>query len=857
MLLGKTGTQLQTKINAVKGSSGLSSSTNPMGSMPSFKSLESNSNTELNESIKDLAEYLSANNDGTHINYGVAEITTSASPLDFGDVPAGRSKESSTVAAITFKAKADTNPVQNVPNYEAIIITGIQTSDPNFLVVPQDCLINNASTSIPPGGSCTIQVKFAPQSVQKSTNQTVFFSHNGLGPQQVGSFQGNAFDPAPVLRAGDNFEALSRGFAVDTGSSKSLCATVFNDGRFDVLDIDLLALINGTIDNRNYYEIDASAGACASPPVRCIPSGSASLTGTFKVGPGGSCTLAVKFNPSKFGVGGGTGTRWATMQLIHKGPARLSPSITTLKGSVTASPLPLIGVSTNPSADTENRVLPSLFASQVAGTTSAAWSDFTVSNTGTSDGLRIASVTHSNPTEFSLTESCTAAGALAQLSNGGRACQISLVFKPLAEPTSLGLRCTTVTIHSDMSGLADERVDVCGTSVPTPVPSMTVDPTFIDFGRRSIGAVYSPRALVIGNKAGATAALQIRSVSISSAGFTWVPDSTACAGRSLAAGTSCSLALQFTPSDTPDTPYSADIVIDTNDPITPRRTVRLSATAVASAVPVLQWQSGLTGITFSDLVVAGQSTINRQVARLLNVGPGTTDVQSIRFIGADASSFSTDGCPAQLLEGESCDIRVSFLPGSGGTKQAHLQITSAGGVAPDTLPVRGQAVGGSAPYLLVSQSSLAFGDVRVGALSDPVELRLIAAGDGVVTVNALTVDGPFEVALVSCPTPPFTLRIGSDCTVAMRYRPNATTTTTGTLTIAAEAPASALTVALEGRTQPSPDVSSGGCSMANGRRGVTDPILWLLVLAAAAVLWHRRQSAATQPAITNQPGGAR
>jgi hypothetical protein len=57
-----------------------------------------------------------------------------------------------------------------------------------------------------------------------------------------------------------------------------------------------------------------------------------------------------------------------------------------------------------------------------------------------------------------------------------------------------------------------------------------------------------------------------------------------------------------------------------------------------------------------------------------------------------------------------------------------------------------------------------------------------------------------------------------------------------------EGQAATLDVALSGTAESQADVSNGGCTIGKGD-GLTDPMLWLLVLLAAGVLWMRHVAA--------------
>lgn len=702
----------------------------------------------------------------------------------------------------------------------------------------------NATTLSAP--SCSISVKFAPPtgasagaSPATTLNVVVSWGVGSQSPTSVThpiSLSGTGLGPRVPDYNPIGFAALTT-FTAATDASQTICRTISNAAGSASLSLAFSIAQSGGTNYTNYYELDSLAACPGGSPPLCVPA-AGSVTGSTSVTAGNMCTLAVKFNPGKFGFAGGTGLRPATLRVTHNDPTAGTLSTHALNGNATTGPEPQIGISTNPAA-VAGVVSPPAFASQIVGTTSALWNDFLVSNTGTADGLDVTAVNLSNPTEFALTENCVAAAPLARLVGGSPTCTIGLTFTPLAAPGGLGQRCTTVTIQAAFSSNGDQVVNVCGTGIPVPVPQMDVSRTAIAFGNRAIGAIYLPETLTITNRASATLALQIGAVGISGSGFVFVPDASSCQNKSLAAGASCTLQVQFAPDpNVPDTVYSANLTLASNDPTTPNLVVPLSATARAAAVPVLQWPAGTSTLSFPGLVIAGQQSASALTARLTNVGPGAADVQAVRAVGIDASSFSVTSCPALLYEGQFCDISVRFLPGSGGTKTAQIEVVSANGMVPATLTVQGQGVGGSSPFLTVSSSTLTFGGVRVGARSEPLELRLAASGDGVLRVTGITADAPFSVVSQSCPALPFTLPLGSECRINVVFEPSSVSTASGKLSIATDSGARPVEVTLDGVGQQQADVSGGGCSVAGGDPK-TDPMLWLLVLAAAGVLWRR------------------
>lgn len=694
--------------------------------------------------------------------------------------------------------------------------------------------------------SCNVTVKFQP-AVSTTAPRTgslriAFTGWSTAQPYQRNiALSGIAQFPvySPI-----GFDALtSPGFSAATDSSQTICRTISNTSATTAplsIALSIGQASGASTDYSNYYELDTLAACPSGSPPLCTPAGT-SITGSVSVAAGNSCSLPIKFNPGKFGFAGGTGARSAELTVTHNYPTAGQTATYTLLGNATTGPQPQIGISTNPSASA-GQVLPPAFAHQVVGTTSALWNDFLTSNSGTADGLDITQVTSSNTAEFVLTENCVAAPPLARLVGSSPTCTIGLTFKPLPGSAGLGQRCTNVTVQAAFSSNGSQVVTVCGTGVPVPVAQMTVIPATIAFGNRSIGGIYRPESLVIGNAAGATADLLVGAVTITGSGFAFVPDASTCQSKTLAAGTRCTLQLQFTPDPgTPGASYSATASIESNDPTTPHRTIALTATAVAYSVPALQWQPASTTLSFPDLVIAGQQSAAPLVATLANVdGPGAVDVQAVRLVGADASNFSISSCPALLYQGESCAISVRFLPGSGGLETAQVQVVSATGVAPPLLTVQGQGVGGSSPYLIVSTDALAFGSVRIGARSNPLALTLAAGGDGVLRVTSIVVAAPFSVLSQTCPPVPFTLPLGSDCSVSVTFAPASTSQVSAKLSIGTDSSALPLEVKLDGIGQEQADVSSGGCSMASGE-SMTDPTLWALAVLAMLVLLGRRK----------------
>jgi hypothetical protein len=82
---------------------------------------------------------------------------------------------------------------------------------------------------------------------------------------------------------------------------------------------------------------------------------------------------------------------------------------------------------------------------------------------------------------------------------------------------------------------------------------------------------------------------------------------------------------------------------------------------------------------------------------------------------------------------------------------------------------------------------------------------------------------------------------GGECSLNVTFQPTAEGSTSGSLQVNSDASTPMTAVALSGNAVPKADLSSGGCSIADGDSAL-DPTLWALMVLAVLVLLHRRAS---------------
>lgn len=226
------------------------------------------------------------------------------------------------------------------------------------------------------------------------------------------------------------------------------------------------------------------------------------------VSAGGSCSITVTFKPTA------TGTRTAAVTISDNAPN--SPQTITLTGT---GVLPAVTLS--PTSLT--------FPTQVVFTTSKA---LTVKLTNSGLGvLKITKGTTTGP--FADTSNCGAAV------NPGASCTLTVTFKP----TAIGTLAGSISI-TDNAPLSPQKITLSGTGT-----YVQITPTSLNLGNQPVGTTSLRKVITLTNKGSVT--VNITGTGITITGLN-APDFTQInnCGTSVAAGTTCSIGVNVTPSAT-------------------------------------------------------------------------------------------------------------------------------------------------------------------------------------------------------------------------------------------------------------------------------------------------------------------
>ena len=445
----------------------------------------------------------------------------------------------------------------------------------------------------------------------------------------------------------------------------------------------------------------------------------------------------------------------------------------------------------------------------------------------------------------------TGCAAIAGLASGATSpapsCMLTVRFNPA------GLDTRAAELQIAVSGAPTRTVQLNGVGIfgPRLVVSQTSGPVAsgdtLPFGPQTIGGLFASRLLTLRNGGTLGNLDVVVPASSSTQGYTITSDAT-CA--TLAPAAQCSVTLHFDP--TLVQPYNATLVLQSRpagNSIPTNFNVQLTGQGVVFVLPGLVWTdaSGTPITSYAFGMTDVGSPPPTVTVRLRNDGPGGAAVNFVNAVGAGASSYVIDASACNALYRlASCAVTIEFAPGTAGTKAATLQgVAAAGlpsvGVLATDFMLSGTGRGApSSGKLVASTTALTF-DAVAGSASLALELTVTNGSSNAMQILGYDITAGYTVDKKTCPDAPFLLAAGSQCAVSVTFHPQAAGTSQGTLKVRIEGQATTLDIALSGNAGQQADVSSGGCSIVVGVARF-DPLLWLLMLGAAGVLWHQSRT---------------
>jgi hypothetical protein len=201
---------------------------------------------------------------------------------------------------------------------------------------------------------------------------------------------------------------------------------------------------------------------------------------------------------------------------------------------------------------------------------------------------------------------------------------------------------------------------------------ISISPTAVGFGSVATGSSSAAQAVTVTNSG--TAAAPVSSIT-TSGDFS----QTNTCGSSIAAGSSCTVSVKFTPTATGSRTGNLTV---TASGVT--NTVPLSGTGVAPG-PILS--PNPSSLSFPGTIVGTASAT--QTATVTNTG---TTSATVSAVSASGDFSQTNNC-STLAVGASCTVTVTFTPATSDTRTGTVTITSNANNSPTTIALSGNGIG--------------------------------------------------------------------------------------------------------------------------------------------------------------------
>lgn len=215
----------------------------------------------------------------------------------------------------------------------------------------------------------------------------------------------------------------------------------------------------------------------------------------------------------------------------------------------------------------------------------------------------------------------------------------------------------------------------------------------------------------------------------------------------------------------------------------------VSAGPVATVTPA--------SLAFGTVAVGSTSTV--QTVTLRNSGTAALTVATIAVSNAAFVIAGGGSCAAggSVAAGGSCTVNLQFRPTAAAAASGSLTITH--NAAPATSTVSLSGTGGGVAAAAVTPNSLSFGSVATGSRSAVQTATVQNSGSAAPTLSTISVSNTqFRITGGSCAAGGTVAAGGGSCTVLVDFGPTATGAASANLSIAHNASASPLLVALSG-----------------------------------------------------------
>jgi hypothetical protein len=424
------------------------------------------------------------------------------------------------------------------------------------------------------------------------------------------------------------------------------------------------------------------------------------------------------------------------------------------------------------------------FGNQSVGTTSASQS-VTLTNHGDLV-LKVANVSITTP--FALqTDTCSNTNVAP-----GANCTLTVIFTP----TTFGAQAGSITIPDNAAG-SPQVVSLSGTGLQA---IAGLSQTNLTFGNQDVSSTSTAQTVTLTNSGN-----EALNVSFTPSGPFAETDN--CDG-SVAAGSSCTISVTFTP-----TTFGAQTgsIALTDNATGGSQTISLSGTGLGAGASLSP-----ASLTFGNQNVGATGTA--QTVTLTNSGNLPLNLSNIAVSGSFAlQATTTCSTSAPVAANGTCVLSVTFTATASGTQTGSITLTDDATGGSQTVSLSGIGLGAGAS---LSPASLTFADQNVGSTSTAQLVTLTNSGNLPLTVT-IAATGPYA----QTNTCNGSVAAGANCTISVTFTPVALGAQTGSITLTDNAANSPQTMSLSGTGQQAvAGLSPASLTFGNQNVGTTSAV---------------------------------
>jgi N-acetylneuraminic acid mutarotase len=351
-------------------------------------------------------------------------------------------------------------------------------------------------------------------------------------------------------------------------------------------------------------------------------------------------------------------------------------------------------------------------------------------------------------------------------------------------------------------------------STPPTGPQATLTQSALSFTSNA-GQISAQQSVTLSN--GGSSTLNISGITLAGTGSSAFNQTTTC-GSTLAAGSTCSISVTFTPAAA--TSYSATVSVADNASTSPQ-TVTLNGTGTAASAPGVTLTPS-TPLSFTSTVATASAA---QSITITNNGTASLSITGITLGGNGTSAFGeTNTCGVSLAVNANCAVSVIFTPASATTYSATLSIADNASGSPQTVNLSGSGTASPAPAVTLTPNAPLSFSSTVSTASAAQSVMITNSGTASLSITKITLGGSGTGAFGETNTCGSTLAANTSCSVSVIFTPASATGYSATLSISDNASNSPQTLALSGTGTAVATTTALGVSGASITAGTSETL---------------------------------